>query len=149
MQKLKFKYEKQMNDTVHKTSKLFLDYCLENQISKVYYGDLDSATRSTKQNNIANSSIRQKLSQWNFGQIMIELKNKLSRHGIELIKVKEYYTSKKCPSCKELNKVTNREYNCKCGYKQHRDIVGAVNILNDNHKTELTHYVNKKYLQII
>jgi len=148
MQKLSVKYERQIRDTVHKTSKLFLDYCLENQVSTVYHGDLDSATRSTKKNNVANSSVRQKLSQWNYGQLMRQVENKLNRHGIKLVEVSEYYTSQKCPSCKELNKPKKREYCCSCGYEQHRDIVGAINILNDNHKTELTHYTSKKYLRI-
>jgi putative transposase len=148
MQKLSIKYERQMRDAIHKTSKLFLDYCLEHSISKVYYGDLDSATRSTKQNNKANNSIRQKLSQWNYGQLTLQIENKLIRYGIKLMKIKEFHTSQKCPSCKELNKPIKRNYTCKCGYSQHRDIVGAMNILNDNHETRLTHYKSKKYLRI-
>lgn len=148
IQKLCVKYERQINDTVHKTSKLFLGYCLENQISTVYYGDLDSATRSTKQNGKGNSYVRQKLSQWNYGQLMEQIENKLSRHGIKLVKVKEYYTSQKCPSCKELNKPAKRNYSCNCGYKQHRDIAGAINILNDNHEINQINYRNKKYLRI-
>ncbi|MEM4995038.1 transposase [Priestia sp. SB1] len=148
MQKLSVKYDRQINDAIHKTSKLFLDYCLENNISIVYYGDLDSATRLTKKKRVANNYIRQKLTQWNFGSIIESLSNKLSRHGVELIKVNERYSSQKCPSCKSLKKPKNRTYSCKCGYVQHRDIVGAINILNDNHETELTHYESKKYLRI-
>ncbi|WP_425203582.1 RNA-guided endonuclease InsQ/TnpB family protein [Priestia megaterium] len=148
MQKLSVKYENQINDAIHKTSKLFLDYCLENGISTVYYGDLDSATRLTKKKRIANNYIRQKLTQWSFGAIVESLSNKLSRHGIKLIKVSERYSSQKCPSCKSLKKPRNRQYSCQCGYKQHRDIVGAINILNDNHEINLTHYVSKKYLRI-
>lgn len=148
MQKLSVKYERQINDCVHKTTKLFLDYCLEHGVSKVYYGDLDSATRSTKQKGKGNNKLRQKLSQWNYGQLTLQLKNKLSRHGIKLIKVKEYYSSQKCPSCNDLNKPKNREYSCKCGYRQHRDIVGAINILNENHEISQIEYKHKKYLQI-
>jgi putative transposase len=70
---------------------------------------------------------------WRFGQIMLQLENKLTRYGIKLVKVQEYYTSQKCPHCKKNNKPCGRNYICsKCGYEQHRDVVGAINILNDN-----------------
>lgn len=145
---LTLKTDKQMNDCVHKITKLYVDYCLTNNISTVLYGDLDSATRSTKENGRMNGHIRQKLGQWNYGQIVDTLKTKLNRYGIEMIKVKEYYTSQKCPSCKTLNKPNSRKYTCDCGYRQHRDIVGAINILNDNTEYEINRYQTKMYLQI-
>lgn len=144
--KLKYKAEKQILDAIHKTTKLYLDYCLENQISKVYYGDLDNCTRDTSEK--VGKKVGQKLNEWNYGLLMLQLQNKLGRYGIELVKVKEYYTSKKCPVCHKLNIPKGRQYECSCGYVQHRDIVGAINILNDNHGTKLTHYANKKYLRI-
>lgn len=148
LKKLRFKTESKINDATHKISKLYLDYCIENNVSTVYYGDLDSATRSTKENKKGNRKVRQKLSQWNYGKLVKQLENKLSRYGIKMVKVKEYYTSSKCPNCKELNKPTKRNYTCSCGYEQHRDIVGAINILNDNYNTSLKYYENKKYLRI-
>jgi putative transposase len=148
LKNLKFNHNKKINDAVHKITKCYVDYCLVNNISTVYFGDLDSATRNTKKNKKGNSHVRQKLAQWNYGAIVKQLENKLSRHGIRMLKVKEYYTSQKCPSCKELNKPKNRKYYCSCGYVQHRDIVGSINILNDNLGSELTHYRNKMYLRI-
>lgn len=148
IQKLKYKTDNKLRDTVHKVTKLYLDYCLQNNISTVYYGDLDNCTRNTKQQNRGNSFVRQKLSQWNYGQIIQQLENKLSRYGIKLVKVKEYYTSKKCPVCKELNKPNGRNYECKCGYVMHRDINGAINILNDNSQYKIDRYSNLKYLRI-
>ena len=146
LRNLTYKTEKRINDAVHKITKLYLDFCIQNNISTVYYGDLDSATRNTKGR--VNSFIGQKLQQWNHGEIMRELENKLSRHGIRLIKVKEYYTSSKCPNCGKLNKPNNRNYECICDYKQHRDLVGAINILNNNANTNIKYYKNKKYLRI-
>lgn len=143
---LKFKYDKKINDTVHKITKLYLDFCIENNISTVYYGDLDSATRNIKGR--VNSYVGQKLKQWNYGEIIRQLENKLNRYGIKLVKVKEKYTSKKCPNCNELNKPNGRNYVCKCGYQQHRDLVGAINILNDNYNTNIKYYTTKKYLRI-
>lgn len=142
---LSYKTNRQILDCVHKITKLYLDFCLENNISKVYYGDLDNCTRGRRVGNF----VGEKLNQWNYGEIMKQLHNKLERYGIELIEIKEYYSSQKCPQCKNLHKPTGRNYNCMiCGYVQHRDIVGAMNILNDNHNSKIIRYETKKYLQI-
>ena len=51
--------------------------------------------------------------------------------------------------CKELNNPLGRNYICKhCDYRQHRDVVGAMNILNDNAGTNITYYKDLKYLRI-
>lgn len=148
LRNLTYKTERRINDTVHKITKLYLDFCIENNISTVYFGDLDLATRNTKQNGKGNKLVRQKLSQWNYGEIMQQLENKLSRYGIKLIKVKEYYTSSQCPNCSKINKPNNRNYKCSCGYIQHRDLVGAINILINNVNTNIKYYKTKKYLRI-
>lgn len=145
---LKYKTDQKILDCVHKTTKLYLDYCITNNISKVYYGDLDSCVRDTKKDHRGNTIVRQKLSQWCFGLIILQLSNKLSRYGIELIKVKEYYTSKKCPKCNKHNKPNGRNYSCKCGYIMHRDVNGAINILNDNSDWYIDRYTDLKYLRI-
>lgn len=144
--KLHYMADNQINDTVHKTTKLFLNYCVQNNITTIYYGDLDSATRGTKGK--INSHIGQKLNEWNHGRIIQQLENKLGRYGIELVKVDEAYTSQTCPVCGKRNKPTGRNYRCNCGYEQHRDIVGAMNILNTNAETELSRYTSKMYLRI-
>lgn len=143
---LKYKSERQILNCVHKISKLYLDYCIENNISKVYYGDLDSCTRNSSDR--VGKVVGQKLNQWNYGEIMQQLHNKLERYGIELIKVSEAYTSQTCPLCGKRHKPTNRNYICECGYTQHRDLVGAINILNFNTEFHIKIYKNKKYLQI-
>lgn len=148
---LKYSTDKKILDAVHKTTKLYLDYCLQNNISTVYYGDLDSCTRNTEKEGRGSKKTRQKLSQWNYGLIMLQLENKLTRHGIKLVKVKEYWTSKKCPCCGKRNTPKGRNYQCKkCGYTMHRDVNGAINILNDNsqYKYKITKYSNLKYLRI-
>lgn len=145
--KLSVKTDKQILDCVHKISKLFLDYCIENNISKVYYGDLDSCTRSTKER--VGKVVGQKLNDWCYGLLTLQLENKLSRYGIEFIKVSEAYTSQTCPHCGHRYKPSGRNYECQCGYKQHRDLVGAMNILNFNVKdVHIEKYQNLKYLRI-
>lgn len=148
MDKVAFKSKRKTNDALHKITKHYVDYCVVRDIKRVYYGDLDSLTRNSKQNNVGHTFTRQKINQWEYGELIKLLEPKLSRHGIELIKVKEYYTSQKCPKCKNLNKPMGRNYVCGCGYTQHRDVVGAMNILNDNAGTNIQYYQVKKYLQI-
>ncbi|MEM5599279.1 transposase [Niallia circulans] len=48
LKNMKWKYDNKILDCIHKISKLYLDYCILNDVSTVYYGDLDSATRNTK-----------------------------------------------------------------------------------------------------
>lgn len=145
--KLSVKTDKQILDCVHKISKLFLDYCIENNISKVYYGDLDSCTRNTKER--VGKVIGQKLNDWCYGLLTLQLENKLSRYGIEFIKISEAYTSQTCPHCGHRHKPSGRNYKCQCGYQQHRDLVGAMNILNFNEKdVHIEKYQNLKYLRI-
>lgn len=145
---LKYSTDKKVLDCVHKITKMYLDYCLSNNIGTVYYGDLDSVSRDAKQKEHGNKFVRQKLSQWCFGLLTLQLNNKLSRYGIRFIKVKEYYTSQKCPACEKKNKPKGRNYECKCGYKMHRDVNGAINILNDNSKYKIKECNTLKYLRI-
>lgn len=146
MYNLKVKTDNQVKDAVHKITKLYLDYCLENNIGSVYYGDVDSATRNTKGK--VNKHNGQKLNEWCYGFITEQLENKLNRYGIKIVKVKEYFTTKICPNCGQINEPERRNYICDCGYTQHRDIVGAINILNNNCGSEITKYTNKTYLRI-
>ena len=148
IKKLMYKTNNKIKNYVHKITKYYLDYCIKNNISKVYYGDLDSCTRNTKKEHRGSKKIHQKLNEWNYGQIMRELTNKLTRCGIQLVKVKEYYTSKKCPVCNKLNSPKGRNYKCDCGYVMHRDVNGAINILNDNSQYNINKYKSLKYLQI-
>ena len=144
--KLHQKADNQINDAVHKTTRLFLDYCVKNNVTTAYYGDLDSTTRNTKGN--VNAHVGQKLNEWCYGRIVQQLENKLGRYGIELVKVDEAYSSQTCPQCGCRNKPISRNYRCGCGYEQHRDIVGAMNILNANAGTELSRYTDKMYLRL-
>ncbi len=61
--------------------------------------------------------------------------------GIIFSLVGEGYTSQTCPACKTLNKPKGRNYVCECGYKTHRDIVGAFNILRKKYQCELVDFV--------
>jgi putative transposase len=144
--KIKYKNDRRILNAVHKQSKLYLIWCLQHNIKTVYYGNVDSTTRNSSGKK--SKYINHKLNMWCFGKLIQQLENKLHRWGIDLICVSEAYSTKTCPNCGRLNKTTSRNYSCKCGYSQHRDIVGSMNILNKNTGLKITRYKKKEYLQI-
>lgn len=66
---------------------------------------------------------------WDHGRLFRKIKQAMSYHGIDVKMVDPRYTSQICPRCGARNKANDRDYTCSaCGYRQHRDIVGALNI---------------------
>ena len=117
----------QLENALHKTTKQFVDWCLEHEVKSVVIGNPEGVQRKTKKKR--KKKTNQKLSNWSFGKLFSLLEYKLKVKGIAIEKVDESYTSQTCPVCKNRKKSRNRNYHCKCGYKEHRDIHGARNIL--------------------
>lgn len=55
---------------------------------------------------------------------------KAAKLGIKVVYVNPAFTSQICPKCFTKIHAKDRRYKCKCGFQGHRDIVGALNILN-------------------
>ncbi len=134
--KINSKIDAQQTDILHKISRQFVDWAEENRLTTVVVGDVEGVQRNTSAKNKSNPKkkrrsrkVSQKLSQWSFGVLLTYLAYKLAYAGIELIKFPEEYTSQTCPVCNRRKKVSGRVYRCHCGYSQHRDIHGALNIL--------------------
>lgn len=144
--KIKFEFDRKIMDALHKQTAKYVNWCIKNNVSITYYGDLDSVTRNKKGK--MSKKLNQKLNMWRFGILVYQLNYKLLRRGIKSYKINEAYTSQTCPNCNKRNKPNNRNYYCKCGYKQHRDVVGAINILNKYGTCNLTRFAKKEYLQI-
>jgi transposase len=81
-------------------------------------------TASTSRKNEKN------LHTWSFYRLasFVEYKAKASGMTVEYVNPK--HTSQICPKCGTLNKAKDRLYKCSCGFKAHRDRVGAMNIIN-------------------
>ena len=126
------KSERQLKDALHKTTKQFVAWCLENQVKEVAFGDMEGVQRNTSKRKKKNQKVRrrttnQKLSNWSFGKVYTYLEYKLDAEGIEINKHDESYTSQQCPCCGKKTKHSSRNYTCTCGYSNHRDIHGASN----------------------
>lgn len=145
------KSAKQMEDKLHKTTKEFVDWCIQHTVSDVYIGDPEGVQRNTRKKKRTTKKQAQKLSNWSFGKILSYQNYKLEREGMKLSKTDEAYTSQTCPVCKKRKKTSSRNYKCQCGYKEHRDIHGARNILSKSLYGEIEHIdvcTSMKYLRI-
>jgi len=96
---------------------------------KIIVGDVKDILAKPQKNRKANQMTH---NLWSFDLLYKRLANKCEEKGIELAKVPEPYTSQLCPACGSFNKPIDREYECDCGYKQDRDINGAINIYHQN-----------------
>ncbi len=73
----------------------------------------------------------QKLHQWSAGHARHLLTYKAERRGMQVVLQEERHTSRTCPACghRKKSSPTGRNWSCqKCGYRGHRDGVGAMNI---------------------
>ena len=61
-------------------------------------------------------------------QGVIGYKAKLA--GISVEYVNPAYTSQTCPICGSVRHANDRNYACECGFRIHRDLLGAMNICN-------------------
>ncbi|MFE6075707.1 RNA-guided endonuclease InsQ/TnpB family protein [Paenibacillus sp. NPDC057886] len=147
LSKIKSKSRRQLDYHIHKLTRMYTNWVIEKGISLVYCGDVTGIGYNTSSK--GSSITRQKINQWEYGKIMSLLEYKLELDGIQFRKVNEAYSSQICPSCSMRNKPKKRNYSClNCKGSFHRDIVGAWNILNFNHKLNFTPNKTLKYLRI-
>jgi putative transposase len=145
------KSEKQLRDALHKTTKFFVDWCIEQAVSDVHMGNVEGVQRNTRKKKRTHRKQAQKLSNWSFGKMKQYLTYKLKQQGMKLHLIDESYTTQTCPVCAKRKKASSRNYSCACGYKEHRDIHGARNILSKSLYGEILHFDVKtkmKYLRI-
>jgi len=124
--KLNNKEQRWMKDKDHKISRQIVNHAIDKDISTIrieQLANIRETTRTSRKN-------EKNLHTWSFYRLSqyIEYKAKLS--GIKVEYVNPKYTSQHCPNCSKRNKANDRRYFCSCGFKSHRDIVGAMNIIS-------------------
>lgn len=124
--KLHDKEQRWMKDQDHKISKSIVSFAIKNNVSEIRLEKLTNIrnTAKTSRRNEKN------LHTWSFYRLAQFIEYKAALAGIQVEYVDPKYTSQICPQCKAKNKVKDRNYTCECGFKSHRDRVGAINIIN-------------------
>jgi putative transposase len=123
----------QIKDICQKQTTKLVSLLNKDKVKTVGIGDLTGI-----RNNIDYSKkVNQKLHQWNFSQITQMITYKSEKLGMIVKKISERHTSQTCPICLLRHKPSNRNYKCKCGFKFHRDGVGAINIRSRTKYQEL------------
>lgn len=109
----------------HCISKAIVDFAMGNNIALIRMEKLCGirASTSTSRKN------RGYIHKWSFYRLQNFIEYKARREGIAVEYINPYKTSQVCPVCGRINKADDRHYVCECGYKAHRDIVGAINIM--------------------
>ena len=113
-----------MNDIDHKISSEIIKTAVANNVTAIKMerlANIRSTTRTSRKNNHS-------LHSWSFYRLQAYIEYKANLAGIKVLYVNPSYTSQRCPKCGMLQHADDRHYKCNCGYKQHRDLVGAINI---------------------
>ena len=129
---------KRINLILHRTSKYVVDYCNNNDVSKVIIGDVSGILHQKKKFNTNKDKHRynQNIRAICFARIYHYLSYKLNKEGIELIIIDETYSSGCSPKSLRVSKdYYDKSQRIKRGlFKSGRDIynadaVGAYNIM--------------------
>lgn len=120
------KEQRWMKDQDHKISRQIINFAQDNNVSVIRLEQL-SGIRQTARTSRKNEK---NLHSWSFYRLAQYIEYKAVQAGIQVEYVNPKYTSQTCPNCGERNKASDRKYQCGCGYKGHRDRVGALNIIS-------------------
>ncbi|MGV3129567.1 RNA-guided endonuclease InsQ/TnpB family protein [Staphylococcus simulans] len=127
IKKSRNKEQRWMNDKDHKASREIVDFAIQHNVGIIKLEKLANIRKQTSKSRKNNHS----LSNWSFYRLTKYIEYKANLAGIKVEYVDPKYTSQQCPKCGHKNKAKDREYKCcNCGYKSHRDIVGAENIIH-------------------
>lgn len=100
-----------------------------NNVSKLIIGDLKGILEDNDKGKVLNQMLH---NYWAYDKLLRKIKNKAEELGIEIQMITEEYTSCICPICYDNSKSNKKDriFLCNfCGYIDHRDIVGARNIM--------------------
>ncbi len=125
IRKSKNKEQRWMRDQDHKLSRAIVNLAIREDVSTIRaekLAGIRSSARKSRKNN-------RSLHSWSFYRLASFIEYKAKLGGIKVEVVNPAYTSQICPKCGTLNKARDRLYVCECGFRSHRDRVGALNIL--------------------
>ena len=104
-----------------------------NAMSRSAKGDLENPGRKVS----AKSGLNKSILDQGWGEFKRQLSYKSAWLGGEVLLVNPRYTSQTCPDCghcAKANRQTQAHFACvSCGYTDHADVVGAINVLRAGH----------------
>ena len=121
------KIKDQIKNIEHQQTTQLITTLDEEGVQTVVIGDV----KHIRQRMDVGSTNNQKLHQWSHGHTRYLLTYKAERRGMQVVLQEERYTSRTCPACGQRKKSSpkGRNFFCRtCGYRGHRDGVGAMNI---------------------
>lgn len=120
------KEQRIMRDIDHKLSHDMVEMAVAHNVKVIKLEQLQNIRSTTRKSRKNNHSLHT----WSFYRLaqFIEYKAKLA--GISVEYVNPAYTSQTCPICGHVHHANDRNYICECGFRIHRDLLGAMNICN-------------------
>ncbi len=119
------KLDNQVRDILHKQTTALVSTLRDRGVQTVVMGDVRDLRKRVDYGPAANQRIHQMVT----GRVRWMVTYKAERLGMRVVLQDEAYTSQECPRCGGRHKSRGRECACLvCGFRFHRDGVGAVNI---------------------
>ena len=112
--------------------------CIEDlqvgNMSRSSKGNIEQPGKMVKQKSGLNRAILDQ----GWGEFRRQLDYKVAWNGGILVAVPAHHTSQTCPSCSHVakeNRITQAHFLCvDCGYENHADVVGAINVLERGYR---------------
>lgn len=114
----------QIRDILHKQTTGLVSTLYERGVQTLVIGDVRDIRQHVDYGSYANQRIHQMVT----GRVRWMLTYKAKAMSMDVVLQDEKYTSQTCPACGKRHKPNGRQYVCKCGFRYHRDAVGAWNI---------------------
>jgi IS605 OrfB family transposase len=125
LRRVEARHRRRVHHAHHQAAKQVIAFALQHQVGTLLVGDPTGITKHD-----AGRVQNWRLRQWRRTHLVEALRDKAELAGMVVRLVDERGTSSTCPGCwRRVAKPNGRRFGCPhCGFRGHRDLVGAVNI---------------------
>ena len=126
LKRINDKEQRIMRDIDHKISHSIIKTAVAHNVKIIKLERLQNIRSTTSTSRKNNHSLHN----WSFYRLTRFIEYKARLAGIVVEYINPAYTSQTCPMCGHIHHANDRKYACKCGFRIHRDVLGAMNICN-------------------